>query len=38
MLENEREAAENLMINAKKRKKEIKLKLEEKIKQIKMLE
>ncbi len=38
MLENERENAENLMINAKKRKKEIKLKLEEKIKQIKMLE
>ena len=38
MLENEREAAENLMINAKKRKKENKLKLEEKIKQIKMLE
>lgn len=38
MLENEREAAENLMLNAKKRKKEIKNKLEEKIKQIKMLE
>lgn len=32
MLENERESAENLMANAKKRKKEIKLKLEEKIK------
>lgn len=38
MLENEREGAENLMVNAKKRKKEIKMKLEEKIKQIKMLE
>ena len=32
MLENERETAENHMINAKKRKKEIKIKLEEKIK------
>ena len=38
MLENEREGCENQMINAKKRKKDIKLKLEEKIKQIKMLE
>jgi hypothetical protein len=32
MLENEREGAENLMVNAKKKKKETKLKLEEKIK------
>jgi hypothetical protein len=32
MLENEREGAENLMLNAKKRKKEIKIKLDEKMK------
>ena len=38
MLEHERETAEQMMMQAKKRKKEIKAKLEEKIKQIRMLE